>query len=120
MVYTGRAMLFRLTACTHLVRCPLHRSNTLRLFQASPRLPSTLVGHRSGGMPMRRATSNDLPTGTKLPTQADGARGQKQKSRWGVWDFYMYNLKTQPVLTKALTCFFGEPREVVVCCFSDR
>ena len=64
---------------------------------------------------MRRATSNDLPSGTKLPTQADGARGQRQKSRWGVWDFYMYNLKTQPVLTKALTCFFGESPKLTVC-----
>lgn len=58
---------------------------------------------------MRRATSNDLPSVAKLPTHADAARGHRQKPQRGfaLWDYYNYGLAKRPVLTKALTCFFG-------------
>lgn len=63
-------------------------------------------------MPMRRSGSADLPAGAKLPaTHAEAARGHKHHKRqrgFGVWDYYNRKLATAPVVTKGLTCFFGE------------
>ncbi|CAL8460547.1 g76 [Coccomyxa elongata] len=58
---------------------------------------------------MRRATSNDLPSGIRLPIHAEAAKTQKQRPQrgFGLWDYYNRSLQTAPVVTKALTCFFG-------------
>lgn len=99
-------MLRSFTACTYILRQSSSSYCVARRIPLDASLPFAALGNNPRGMPMKRATSNDLPHNAKLPTQAE-ARAQKQRSRWGVWEFYKYNLKAQPVLTKGLTCFFG-------------
>ena len=75
------------------------------------RLPA-LRQKRFCPMPMRRTGSADLPAGAKLPaTHAEASKGHKHGRRqpgFGVWDYYNRQLSKQPVITKGLTCFFGE------------
>jgi hypothetical protein len=103
--HVGCEMLRSFTACTHILRRSSSGYRVVRKILPESACPLGFSRSNPGGMPMRRATSNDLPQNAKLPTQADA---RKQKSRWGVWEYYKYNLKAYPVLTKGLTCFFGK------------